>query len=209
MSLTEGQICTVALGRVGEKQAVDNLNANTTAAKLCKAVYEMARDACLEEYPWPFATRRAILGVLADDATDTEARDTTAYSFVYAVPTDMLIGGARYIETGLANPAPDQQIPFVIEDDEEEGPILLTNQEDAELVYTRKVTETGKFTPLFTDALAWRIAYELCFSLPVKPEVAARMLGAYQMKVAEAAASAFRHQTPAAKPKPASIRARY
>ena len=209
--MTPGQICTVALGRVGEKQAVDNLSANTTAAKLCNAIYELARDSALEEHPWPFATRRATLGVLADDEDDDEARANTAWQYVYALPTDILPGGVgcRYLETGLPNPAPDQQIPFVLEDDADEGLVLLTNQNDAELVYTRKVTETGKFSPLFTDALAWRIAYELCFALPVKPGTAERMWQAYQAKVSQAAASTMKHQLPGLPPKPKSVRVRY
>lgn len=205
--MTEGEICTVALGRVGEKQSVDNLTGNTTSAKLCRAVYAMARDAALEEYPWPFAARRAVLAVEADSSDDDESRATAGWTYTYRLPADLLC--PRYIETGLLNPAADQQIAFSLEDDSDVGPVLLTNKQDAELVYTRKVTETGKFTPLFTDALAWRVAYELSFSLPVKPAVGERMIQMYQMKVAQAAASVFRHMKEAPPQKPSGIRARY
>jgi hypothetical protein len=205
VSLTPGQICTIALHRVGEKQRVDNLDANTTSAKLCNAIYAMARDACLEEFAWPFATRRAVLDVLADDEDDDEAR--TGWAYTYALPTDCL--APLYIESGLQHPAPDQQVPFRVEDDEEEGPVLLTDMEEAELVYTRVTTETGKFTPLFADALAWRIAYELALCLPVKPQVGERMMAMYRAKVNEAAAATLRHSKDTPVPKPASVRARY
>lgn len=205
--MTPAQICTVALGRVGEKQAIDNLDANTASAKLCKAVYELSRDACLEEYWWSFAKRRATLNLLADDTADTEFRDNAGWSYVYSLPNDCLL--PRYIETGLLHPAPDQTIPFELEDDASEGRLLLTTQEDAELVYTMRQENAGKFPPSFCNALSWRMAYELCFSLPVKPQVAERAMMAYRMALADAAASDKAHQSPAPKPKPASVRARY
>lgn len=205
--MTEAQICTVALARVGEKQAIDNLSANTTAAKLCRAIYEMSRDAVLEEFWWSFAKRRETLAVVADDEDDAEARPNSPWTYVYELPTDCLL--PRYIETGLPNPAPDQKIPFELEDDGSEGRLLLTNQPTAELVYTMRQSNTGKFPPKFIDALAWRLAYELCASLPVKTGVAERMMQRYAYAVADAAASDKAHQTPSARPKPASVRARY
>ena len=206
MPLTDAQICTIALARVGEKQAIDNLNADTTAAKLCNAIYQSARDTALEEAWWSFAKRRAVLAVLADDSSDTEARANSPWTYVYALPADCLL--PRYIETGLPNPAPDQRIPFELEDDATEGRLLLTNQEEAELVYTMRQTNPGKFSPKFSDALAWRIAYELCFSLPVKPSVGERAMQMYRFAIADAAASDRAHQTPSPPPKPASVRAR-
>lgn len=207
MPLTEAQICTLALSRVGEKQAIDNLNANTTAAKLCKVLYENCRDSALEEAWWSFAKRRATLAVLADDENDAEARENSPWTYVYSLPADCLV--PRYIETGLPNPAPDQRIPFELEDDATEGRLLLTNQETAELVYTMRQTLTGKYTPKFCDALAWRIAYELHFALPVKPAVGERAMQMYRFTIADAAASDRAHQTPSPPPKPSSVRARY
>ena len=207
MPLTDAQICTLALNRVGEKQPLGSLKDATNAGRLCRLVYPLARDGALEEFPWPFARRRAALALLADDEDDAEARENTGYAYVYALPSDCLV--PRYLETGLLNPAEDQKIPFELEDDADQSTgVLLTNQEDAELVYTWRVTETAKFTPLFADALAWRVAYELCFSLPVKPAVGERAMQMYQMKVAEAAASTQRHAQLAPKPKPLSVRAR-
>ena len=42
----------------------------------------------------------------------------------------------------------------------------LTNQEQAELVYTAKVNNTGLYDTLFVDALAFRLAADL--ALPIK-----------------------------------------
>lgn len=207
MPLTDAQICSLALNRVGEKQPLGSLNDATTAGRLCKLVYPLARDGALEEFEWPFARRRATLALLADDEDDDEARENSGWAYVYALPSDCLV--PRYLETGLLNPAESQKIPFELEDDEDQSTgVLLTNESDAELVYTRKVTESGKFTPLFADALAWRVAYELCFSLPVKPAVGERALQMYRLKLADAAASTQRHAQLAPKPLPSSIRAR-
>lgn len=206
MPLSDAQICTVALARVGEKQPIDSLNATTSSARLCKAIYELARDAALEEFPWPFATRRALLAVLADEATDAAAR--TGWAYTYSLPADCL--APRYLVTGLEgteNVDPSLQPAFEVEDDAVEGRVLVTNQEDAELVYTVRQDNPGKFTPLFCDALAWRIAYELALSLPVKAPLAQMCWQMYQVKVQEAAAATFKHmkESPAT---PASVRAR-
>lgn len=199
MALTPADICSLGLVKLGQKP-IDDLNGSTANARVAKVIYEPSRDALLEAAPWPFATRRALLGLL------TITR--TGWAYVYQCPTDMVPGCARYLETGLPNPAPDQQIPFRLEDDATEGAILLTNQQAAELVYTRAVAETVKFTPLFVEALAWKLAYEFTFSIPVKPQVAERMLQQFNLKLAEAIASAFKHQTLSAPARPSAIRAR-
>lgn len=204
MPLTPAQICTLALRRAGEKQAVDDLGDDTVEAEIANGMYEHARDVVLEERYWSFAKRRAVLGVLASSESDTEAR--TGWAFTYAVPDDCI--KPRYIETGIKNPAPDQQPAFELEDDEEEGRILLTDYEDAELVYTYRVTLTGKFTPLFTDALIWRLAYEFTFAIPVKPGAGERMMGAYEMALSKAAASDYNSQTPSKPARPSAVRAR-
>src|SRR5262245_55017202 len=120
----------------------------------------------------------------------------------------MLKNGQRYIETGIANPAPDQQIPFAIVDDEDEDTMLVTNADDAELVYTRLITTTGKYPALFIEALSWKLAYELTFALPVRAPLALQMANGYAAALDRAAASVFKHQTPSPPPRPKALRVR-
>lgn len=205
MPVTPAQICNLGLLKAGEKQFIDALSDASELAQVSNLIYEPCRDEVLEAFWWPFATRRADLAVLADSEDDAYARSGWAYT--YAVPADML--APRYIETGIQNPAPDQQIPMLWEDDANQSRgVILTNQTSAELVYTRRTTETGKFSAKFVNALAWRLAYEFTFGIPVKPGVAERMLQGYMMALNDAAASSFKHSTPPPPPRPAAIRAR-
>ncbi len=60
--------------------------------------------------------------------------------------------------------------------DTDSGSVLLTDWEDAELIYTSRVTTTGIFPPAFTNALSWALAAEFALSLAVKPELARALL---------------------------------
>lgn len=208
MALTPGDICNVALSKLGETKFIDSLTANTNNARVANLLYEPSRDALLEMVPWPFAERNVVLGELfnaTDDSTNVLLANS-GWGYVYALPTDCLC--PRYIETGLPNPAEDQKIPFKLRDSASNGVVLLTNEEDAELVYTRKVTETGKFSPLFVEALAWKLAYEFTFAIPVKPGVAERMMAGFNQRLLEAAAASQKHEQQSPKPRPGAIRAR-
>lgn len=207
MAATDAGICNLALSKIGEKGFIDSLTDNTLQAQTCSIFYATCRDALLLERSWPFATRHALLN-LAIDQTANAPITRKAWAYVYGVPSDMLIGGARYIDIGYTAPPPESQVPFDLEDDPTYGPILLCNQQSAELVYTRAVTEVGKMDALFQQALAWSLAFELTFAIPNKNAFREQIAQGYMMALDEAASSAFRHQTSSRKPSPSGIRAR-
>ncbi len=186
---TEAQVCNLALVFVGHGQAIlDNLDENTSEAKACKVIYSRVRDELLEKYSWKFAKRRAVLALSA-----TEER--SGWGFVYALPVDCL--APLYIYAGTRNPDGNGKIPFDWEagvDGAIAGPaLLLTDQEDAELVYTAQVKTVALFTPGFVKALAWAVAVELCLVLPVKPQVALAIEGKAKRALLEAKASMENH----------------
>jgi hypothetical protein len=188
VALTDAQICTVALARIGQRQFVDDLNSNTSQAQVCKVLYPLARDAVLESFPWPFATRRATLGLLA-------GATKPGWAYVYVMPGDCVV--ARYLDPGTANPSADARIPFSREiADDANGmptiPILLSNFAAAILIYTARLSNPGLWPALFTDALAWRMAADLALALAVKPELGLRMESAYAAALNAAASAQLR-----------------
>lgn len=207
MAATDAGICNLALLKIGEKGIVNSLQDNTLEAQVCNALYATTRDSLLLARSWPFATRHALLA-LAVDQTTTAPITRKAWAYIYSVPSDMLIGGARYIDIGVPAPAPEAQVPYDLEDDPLYGPIILCNQQNAELVYTRAVTEVGKMDAMFQQALAWGLAYELTFAIPNKNAFREGMVDGYMKALDEAASSAFRHQTSTQKPSASGIRAR-
>jgi hypothetical protein len=186
VAASEAEVCNLALLLVGQTQFIDDLTDPTEAGEVCKQVYERARDAALEAVAWPFATRRADLNEITDG-------DRDGWGYAYTLPSDCL--APRWLNTGDENPSAQNKVPFVIEDDATVGKrVLLTNQQDARLVYTRRVTETGKFSPLFVEALAAKIAVYLAAGLVKKPQLALQMMRLFDSVIARAAAAQFNQQ---------------
>lgn len=185
MPSTAEELCNVALARVGQKRdLLDDFAADTTeAAELCRALYPVARDAILASAPWSFATKRATLADLDDPRS--------GWAYTYALPTDCLV--ARELYAGSRNPTADERIVFAIEYDATTAKrVLVTDQEDAELVYTAALEAVPLFPPLAQEAIAWRLASDLALALTVKPQVGLAMAQGAARALATAIAADFR-----------------
>lgn len=181
------QICNEALLFTGTSAFINDLDENTAEAKACKVVYEKTRDALLEKFPWRFTTKRAVLAPLAETRTGWE--------YVYALPVDCL--APRRIWNGVQVSQDADEIPFDVETFSNgagvvSGLCLVTNQPQAELIYTAANPNPALYSPLFVEALAWAIAVKLCLVLPVKPEWAARCQVMAVTSAREAGASQLR-----------------
>lgn len=157
--LTAEQICNLALSYVGNREPIDSLNEPTLEAQQCSIHYPAARDVLLSGHWWPFATRHQTLALLPTPRS--------GWAFAYALPTDLL--KPRYIFSGarpgaLAIPVFSSisfpfgalpmvsalpmingavpQVAFELElSDDGNKQILVTDQENAELVYTFKLQD--------------------------------------------------------------------
>lgn len=177
---TEAALCNLALANIGETQLIDSLEQPGLSARLCKTHFRTARNALLERRWWRWATRRVALAVT------TETR--SGWDFVYSLPSDCLT--ARHIWNGYEDPPVDARVPFVIEANAAaDGRVLLTNWEDAELVYTTDLVPVAQYPALFVDALAWELTVRLALALPKKQQLAggARTEAARTLSVAAAA----------------------
>lgn len=152
-------ICNLALSRLGDAATVSSIDPpeGSTQADLCATFYPMARDSLLEMHAWAFATRRVDLSLLT--------AETDAWVYAYAMPTNCLrvlsiqdrdAADDYGVSAGLSSLYVPQ--PFSVETLAAGTMAILTNQENAAARYTVRITDTSKFTPLFTDALAWLLA---------------------------------------------------
>jgi hypothetical protein len=176
MAASEVQICNLALARIGVRDYIESLSDASEAAETCNLFYEPMRDAALEAFPWPFATRRASLAELAGVERD-------GWDYVYSLPADCV--APRYIYPGTTNPSAANRVPFEIED-EAGADVLLANVEEPVLIYTYRVTDVAKFKPAFTDALSWLLAAELAVALEAKEEKEVRARTRWMAALAEA-----------------------
>lgn len=166
MASTAVQISNMALSRVGSTAFISALDEDTPEAELLALYYEQKRDSLLEQGAWPWATRRVTLSALASYDATTE----DVWEYVYALPADCL--EVQDLWPGTRIPSSGDRIPFAVEWDATNAcRVICTDEEDAVLVYTRKVTDATTFPGYFVDALAWALAAELALGLIGKPEL--------------------------------------
>lgn len=102
----------------------------------CRQVYDVCRKALLEQHPWNFALKRANL----DQETDEPAFE---YDHAYGLPTDCLRIYKVYESSSVYK---------------EEGGLILSDDDEVQLLYVRNIEDTSQFPPLFVQMLAVDIA---------------------------------------------------
>lgn len=169
---SEIDIVNLALGHIGDVATVSSLTEASAQAEHANRFYPIARDSLLEMHSWGFATKRVtmaqltsnwpewtycyavpadainLLAVLPPDASDD-------YSTRFA-PTDTPGFYANYAPMVAAGLYAPQQFSSETLDDGTE--VIYTDQASAILRYTALISDTTKFSPLFTMALSWHLA---------------------------------------------------
>lgn len=186
----EVEICNLALNGIGHTRFIASPDEDSEEADVCKLSYPQVRDEALEILKPSFATRRSRPAAL--DATTLDLGVVPdGWKYAYAPPADCVPNGLRAVVPagGLAvhNPRPDQQIPFAIEYDGKTAQVLvLTDQQNAELVYTARIEDATKYTATFCRALAERMGPDLVRGIRKDP----RLLQAAAATSASATAAA-------------------
>ena len=154
---TPVDICNLALARLADEANVQSISPpdGSTQAALCAQFYPIARDTLLSMRQWTFATVRAPLALLVGDTYHSP------WAYAYALPNQCLA-----VLKILEMDAPDDVAmsgsvtgqPYRVESLGDGQVVVLTNVADAAAVYTRRVEDTAKFSPLFVDAMSWLLA---------------------------------------------------
>lgn len=190
------QVCNIALANVGNARIINSLEENTLEARMCKVHYAPTRDELLEVFPWRFAAKRATLAALS-------GQERSGWTYTYQLPTDCI--APRRIYPGARSVNPDEEVPFEIETVSAgatvSGLCLLTDKEEAELLYTAECPAVVLWTPLFVQAVAWHLSMKLALVVPVKPELASGL----ERKAAVALARAKEAQMNARQRDPAPL----
>lgn len=202
MSYSVAQICNLALSYCGVSQTIATISDTSTEGKVCNLHYAPTRDALLEAFAWPFATKYVALALVQEfEDGDNEASD---WGMSYRVPVDCLSVRRIVTGTGIAEPTP---VPFGLGSDSS-GPLLFTSVEDPVIEYTSRFEDPQFFSPTFAKALAWSLAAEIAFPLSVsepKRQVAVQMAA---ITLGQARASSLATTRPTAAPDSSFIQAR-
>jgi hypothetical protein len=150
------EICNMALGLVGVAQEISSIDPpddNSTEAQQCVRFYTATRDALLREYPWPFATKYATLGLVASNPNSD-------WGFAYRYPSSCIRAHRLVIGQRIST----TRVPWELAHDDT-GRLIYTDLANAVLKFTELVTNTALFDPLFVEALAGKLGMRLAVPL--------------------------------------------
>lgn len=165
-------ICNIALAHIGDTATVSSINPpeGSAQAEHCARFYPIARDSLLEMHSWSFTTRRVTLPLLSVTIP--------SWKYVYQMPNDVInvisvippdsnddysnnmSYPSQYGYNPEIIPAAGSYVPqnYHIETLDTGIQVLCTNQENAVMRYTAKVTDASQFSPLFVTSLTWLLA---------------------------------------------------
>ena len=185
--MTQVELVNQALVRIGQtKSLLSSMSDPSATARVASAVWDLSRDTVLAAFPWPFAKKTSVLGLLADV-------ERSGWAYAYARPSDCL--KVRHLWDGAGDSNLDLRIPFEEQgNDAGDGSIILTDQEEAELVYTGRIQTVNAFPPEFCEALAWKLAGELVLGIRLSAELRVNAERFYRAALSEAQAAAANQQ---------------
>lgn len=178
MSTSEVSMCNMALSRVGGRP-IASLTEESTEALHCRTFYDQVRDETLRAHRWSFATRREALAELGDAPT--------GWAYRYAAPVDCLLA-REIVRPHTSMPA----IRYRLENDVTAGRVLLTDQPQATLLYTARITDPALFDVSFVGALTWALAAAVALPIGATETMQrnAQQMAAYMLGLAQASDAA-------------------
>lgn len=161
MVATEEDLVNLALVRIGET-TISDLDGSGRVPETAKVLYAQERDALLQSYNWRFAIEREQIDPEqsgGEDITPTAAPFEKQYLL-----SDLSATLLRPIGIYDEN-EPDRNYTSTKEPWKVEGQRILANVDPLDLVFIKQVTTVTEFDPMFTQALACKLAVNLAYAL--------------------------------------------
>jgi hypothetical protein len=151
-------LCNLALAELGARRITSYESTTTVEANACRLHLDHIIDTLLERHQWDFATKRASLSPVIDVPADGE------WSNVWQLPGDFV----RLIRISSGNPR-SPGISFA-----KEGDHLLTTGGDDTLpiVYVCNTMPITRWSPLFIDAVVYKLAARIAGDVTQNPALA-------------------------------------
>lgn len=185
-------ICNMALARINQKRISSITESNSVSAEFCDLFYTPVRRWLLRRHPWGFAKTSKALSAL----TETPL----GWDFQYQIPTGCLriwsivdeagagaelvrsfAGGEMTYKPMASSTAP---IEFDIFGDK-----VHTNLEAAYAIYNQDIEDETLFDPLFADAFAWKLAFEVAMPITGKMALRKQALEGFDESMAQASSA--------------------
>lgn len=222
--LTKTEICNVALAHIGHTDSIADVETERSkAAVMCRRFYPLAVRNAISDFPWSFARKVVNLALLDGETSDK-------YDYVYAMPNDCLEPREIIIPNvpvgdyftyynsffyGYARGPFQTSLPDEYREVFEKGVssdgvtrTIMTNMEEARLLYTADAQNTSLFTSAFTDAVAYRLASYLAMPLAQSQTMQNSYGQAYSLVISQAGAQDLRGENAPNEPLPDSVTSR-
>lgn len=183
---TSVSICNMALARAGVSQTISSLTETSTQARMCNQFYEPTRQSLLREFPWPFAERYFTLALIAEEPN-------SRWNYSYRFPSTALRINEVVVDGGER--VPDPPVPFKIGSDSS-GRVIYCDEAEAVVAANTDISDVNQFDPLFVDAFAWRMAWELSSPLSQNPSYVQTTQMGYERAIRKAMAAALNEERP-------------
>lgn len=186
------EYCNMALSELGITRYVSSISPSdgSKEADTLSLHFAPALDMALREIMPRFATKRKALALVGEDLV-------TNWTYCYSYPTDCVrLHGI--VSPYTRQPRLDESIPYEVANYDDER-VILTDEADAEIIYTALVTNPTLWDPTFgmafTNLLASRVAVPLAHA-----ELANNMLQNYYSLAAQAWATSANESNPGPQP---------
>lgn len=190
------EICNFALSHLGAGEISNFETEKSPKAVACRRFYDVALKATLRDFPWPFATKIAALGLVAEDPNEE-------WGFSYQYPVDCL--KIRRILSGNRVDTQDTRILYKIA-----GTEIFTDKSQAVAEYTAITDDPLRYPPDFVLAFSLRLAAYVAPSVTGGDafKLGDRVMQLYQIEISRAEATALNEETSDPQPDSSFILAR-
>ena len=169
-------ICNLALSHLGQAPIVSLGEANESARQLSR-IYDLTRDTVLRAKDWRFASVKALLVEVADQAIP-------GWAYIYAYPVKCLCIRKVFYDAESQDPAPIEFETLFIPAINQKA--IATNFDDAYIAYTYQVTDPALFDMSFVMAFSFLLAAQVGKPLTGDDNIPKLMLQLYGSLVSDA-----------------------
>ncbi len=156
----------MALSHIGVSKNLESLTAPTPEAAQLNVWYDHSRQQTLEVFNWNFARRRMILATHAEDPPEGQ------WAFRYQYPFGAL--KIREVWHPAINPHTTDAIPFEVELATDDSKTLVTDLDEARVIWTKDITDLTLWTSLAILALSHALSSHIATALTTHKDAAAR-----------------------------------
>lgn len=156
MASSQVEIINSALQKCAEGR-IQTMDDDVRAAREAKSAWDQIRRATLRMYRWNFAKGRAVLAPSASGPL-------MGWTYAMPVPSDFLGLIGIFSDDSMQAQYTATTDQYVMEGTDAQS-IILTETNPLYITYTRNITDTARFDPLFDQMLSCYLALHLAYPL--------------------------------------------